>query len=83
MKEAGEKMCQRIVELEKNSLQSDKFTYKVLDREAEINRIKQEINDDHAQVPLPYLIKEKCLTQLENLSKTIWLREKEIEKYVI
>ncbi|XP_077269962.1 alanine--tRNA ligase, mitochondrial [Temnothorax americanus] len=77
MRQAGERMSQRIAEL-KNVLRSGKLTYEILN--AEINRIKQEINDQHVQVPLPYLIKEKCLTHLENLSKTIWLREKEIEK---
>lgn len=80
MKQAGERMCQRITELE-DALHSDKFTYEIFN--AEINRIKQEINDQHTSVPLPYLIKEKCLTHLEKLSKTVWLREKEIEKYVI
>jgi len=79
MKQAGERIYQRIVKLE-DALQSGKFTYELFN--AEINRIKQEINQ-HLQIPLPYLIKEKCLTYLGNLSKTIWLREKEIEKYVI
>ncbi|XP_011639548.1 alanine--tRNA ligase, mitochondrial [Pogonomyrmex barbatus] len=77
MKQAGEKICQRITELE-DSLQSDTFTYDLLN--AEINRIKQEINNQNIQIQLPYLIKEKCLTHLENLSKTVWLRAKEIEK---
>lgn len=80
MKQAGERLYQRIADLE-DALQSGKFTYELFN--AEINRIKQEINDQHVQVPLPYLVKEKCLTHLENLSKTVWLREKEIEKYVI
>ncbi|XP_036145275.1 alanine--tRNA ligase, mitochondrial isoform X2 [Monomorium pharaonis] len=78
MQQAGEKICQRIAELE-GTLQSDKFTYELFN--AEINRIKQKINDHHVQVP--YLIKEKCLTHLENLNKTVWLREKEIEKNLI
>lgn len=75
MKQAGERIYQRIADLE-DTLQGDKFTYELFN--AEINRIKQEVNDQH--VPLPYLIKEKCLTHLENLNKTVWLREKEIEK---
>ncbi|XP_011051624.1 PREDICTED: alanine--tRNA ligase, mitochondrial [Acromyrmex echinatior] len=77
MKQAGENICQRISELE-GVLRSDKFTYELFN--TELNRIKQEINAQNIQVPLPYLIKEKCLTQLENLSKIAWLREKEIEK---
>lgn len=80
MKQAGERMCQRITELEEAS-QSDKFTYEIFN--AEKNRIKQEINDQHISVSLPYLIKEKCLIRLENLSKTVWLLGKETEKYVI
>lgn len=80
MKQAGERMCQRITELEDAS-QSDNVTYEMVN--AEINRIKQEINDQHILALLPYLIKEKCLIRLENLSKKVWLREKEIEKYVI
>ncbi|KAL0130415.1 hypothetical protein PUN28_002237 [Cardiocondyla obscurior] len=75
IKRAGEKMYQRIIELEK-ALQNGKFTYELFN--TELNRLKQEINDQHVQ--LPYLIKEKCLTHLENLKKTIWLREKEMEK---
>nr|XP_012216572.1 PREDICTED: alanine--tRNA ligase, mitochondrial [Linepithema humile] len=76
MKEAGERIWKRIVELEATS---DKFTYELFN--AEINRIKQEINDEN--ILLPYLIKEKCLTHLEKLSKTVWLREKENEKACI
>jgi len=79
MKQAGENICQRIAELE-YVLRSGKFIYELFN--TELNRIKQEINAQDIQVPLPYLIKEKCLTQLENLSKIAWLREKEIEKYV-
>lgn len=78
MKQADERIYQRIAELEDAS-QSGKFTYEICN--AEINRIKQEINNQH--IPVPYLSKEKCLIHLENLSKTAWLREKEIEKYVI
>ncbi|KYN36791.1 Alanyl-tRNA synthetase, mitochondrial [Trachymyrmex septentrionalis] len=77
MKQAGENICQRIAELE-DVLRSGKFTYELFN--TELNRIKQEINAQDIQVPLPYLIKDKCLTQLENLSKIAWLREKEIEK---
>lgn len=80
MKQAGERMCQRIAELEE-TLKNDKFIYEQF--KEEINRIKQEINDPNIQISLPYLIKEKCLTHLENLSKAIWLQQKEIEKYVI
>ncbi|XP_018307520.1 alanine--tRNA ligase, mitochondrial [Mycetomoellerius zeteki] len=77
MKQAGENLCQRIAELE-DVLRSGKFIYELFN--TELNQIKQEINNQDVQVPLPYLVKEKCLTQLENLSKTAWLREKEIEK---
>lgn len=76
-KQAGERICQRLAEIE-DALLTDKFTYELFN--AEINQIKQEINDQHTQVPLPYLIKQRCLTHLENLSKTMWLRQKEIEK---
>ncbi|XP_011878135.1 PREDICTED: alanine--tRNA ligase, mitochondrial [Vollenhovia emeryi] len=77
MKQAGERMCQRIAELEDTS-QSGEFAYETFN--VETNRIKQEINDQHVQVPLPYLVKEKCLTYLENLNKIVWLREKESER---
>lgn len=80
MKQAGERMCQRIAELEE-TLKNGKFIYEQF--KEEINRIKQEINDPNIQISLSYLIKEKCLTHLENLSKVIWLQQKEIEKYVI
>lgn len=80
MKQTGERMCQRIEELEE-TLKTGKLTYERF--KEEINRIKQEINDTNIEVSLPYLIKEKCLTNLENLSKTIWLQEKEIEKVSI
>lgn len=76
MKEAGEQMWKRIAELEATS---DNFTYELFN--AEINRIKQEINEENTS--LPYLIKENCLTHLEKLSKAAWLREKESERYVI
>lgn len=76
MKQVGERICQRIAELE-NASQSGKFTHEIFT--AEINRIKQEINE---YLQVPYLIKEECLTHLENMSKMAWLREKEIEKYV-
>lgn len=79
MKQAGERICQKIAELEE-TLKSNKFTYEQF--QEEINRTKQEINDPNIQI-LPYLIKEKCLAHLENLSKAIWLQEKENEKYII
>lgn len=79
MKQAGERISRRIAELEE-ALKSNKFTYEQF--QEEINRIKQEINDPNIET-LPYLIKEKCLTSLENLNKTIWLQEKENEKYMI
>lgn len=79
MKQVGEKMWNKITELE-NTLHSGELTYEVFN--AKINRIKEEINDQHAQVPLPHLIKKECLMHLENLSKAKWLREKEIEKSV-
>lgn len=78
MKQLGERICQRVAELE-NASQSGKLTHEIFN--AEINQIKQEINNQHLQIP--YLIKEQCLTHLENMSKIAWLREKEIEKYVI
>lgn len=74
-KQAGEQMWKRIMKLEATS---EKITYELFN--AEINQIKQEVSDEN--ISLPYLIKEKCLTHLEKLSKTIWLREKESEKYV-
>jgi len=74
MKQAGEEIWKRIVELEATS---GKFTYELFN--VEINRIKQEINDEN----IPYLVKEKCSTHLIKLSKTVWLREKENEKYAI
>ncbi|XP_070166786.1 alanine--tRNA ligase, mitochondrial [Polyergus mexicanus] len=77
MKQAGEKICQRIAELEE-TLKCGKFTYEQF--KEEISRIKQEINDSNIQISYSYLIKEKCLIHLENLSKAIWLQEKEIEK---
>ncbi|GAB1868191.1 alanine--tRNA ligase [Camponotus japonicus] len=79
MKQAGERISRRIAELEE-TLKSNKFTYEQF--QEEINRIKQEINDPNIET-LPYLIKEKCLTSLENLNKVIWLQEKENEKVSI
>lgn len=79
MKQAGERISRRIAELEE-TLKNNKFTYEQF--QEEINRIKQEINDPNIET-LPYLIKEKCLTSLENLNKAIWLQEKENEKYMI
>jgi len=78
IKQNGEKIRHDIVELEKKS-QSDTFTYELLN--AEINHIKDKINDRTSQATLSYLIREECLTRLENLSKGAWLRGKEIEKY--
>lgn len=79
MKQAGEEMLHKVAELE-NTLKNNESTYQIFN--AKINRIKEEINDQNMQVPLPCLIKEKCLTHLEKLSKAKWLQEKEIEKYV-
>ncbi|EZA47311.1 Alanyl-tRNA synthetase, mitochondrial [Ooceraea biroi] len=78
MRQAGEKIWRNIVELEEK-IQSGTFTYQLVD--AEINRMKRVLDDENPQASLlPYLIKEKCLTRLESLSKAAWLREKEIEK---
>jgi seryl-tRNA synthetase len=80
IKQTGEKIQQDIVELEKK-LQSDTFTYELLN--TEINHIKHKINDRSSQATLlSYLIREECSIRLENLSKAAWLREKEIEKYI-
>lgn len=79
MKQADEKICRRIADLEE-ALKSGKFINEQF--KEEISRIKQEINDSNIQISYSYLIKEKCMTRLENLSKAIWLQEKEIEKYV-
>ncbi|RLU15066.1 hypothetical protein DMN91_012953 [Ooceraea biroi] len=77
MRQAGEKIWRNIVELEEK-IQSGTFTYQL---DAEINRMKRVLDDENPQASLlPYLIKEKCLTRLESLSKAAWLREKEIEK---
>lgn len=80
MKQVSEKIRHKVIELE-NNLQNNEFTYETF--EAKVNQIKQEINDQVEQVPLPYLFKVECLTHLKDLSKAKWLREKEIEKYVI
>ncbi|XP_072755160.1 alanine--tRNA ligase, mitochondrial [Anoplolepis gracilipes] len=77
IKQTGERIFRRIAELEE-TLKSGKFTYEQF--KGEINRIKQEINNPNIQISLSYLIKEECLTHLENLSKAMWLQEKEIEK---
>lgn len=80
MKEASKKMWQKIMQLE-NNLHSNTFTYPVFNDK--IKQVKKEINDQNRETPLPYLIKEKYLANLENLSKAAWLRQKENEKYVI
>lgn len=80
MKQADEKLSRKIADLEE-TLKTDKFANEQF--KEEISRVKQEINDSNIQISYSYLIKEKCLTRLDNLSKAIWLQEKEIEKYVI
>lgn len=80
MKEASEKIQHKITELE-NTLQNTELTYEAFD--AQINRIKLEINDRNEQVLLPYLFKVEYLAHLKNLNIQKWQREKEIEKYTI
>lgn len=80
MRRAGEKIWHDIAKLEEK-LQSGALTYQVLN--AEINHMKEEIGEKNPQAQsVPYLIREKCLTRLESLSKAAWLREKEMEKHV-
>lgn len=73
---AGKNMQYKVLDLE-NKLKNGKITYetfKTISKEIE-NELKNVID-----IPIPYLIKEECLTKLKDLNKIIHIQKKESKK---
>ncbi|XP_043260582.1 alanine--tRNA ligase, mitochondrial isoform X2 [Colletes gigas] len=73
----GENVQRKILNLEQK-LKTEKLAYDIFKTISQ--EIKNDITNDDRKTPIPYLIKEECLTKLNDLNKNAWVQAKEIEK---
>ncbi|KZC13771.1 Alanine--tRNA ligase, mitochondrial [Dufourea novaeangliae] len=74
---AGENIQRKILNLD-HKLTNDQIGYEAF--ELIYKEIKNELKDNTKKTPIPYIVREECLKQLEDLNKNTWIQTKEAEK---